>query len=244
MIINNFRVTILVVLALCLFAHSIGETGNASTQRSISTDNKQANSGNHYLIISQENASAHWTLNRPDQNDRTIVLSIPAAFTGHHGEIIGFYALQGKCFNNPSPGIGGIVNISDGNCKVNEISGGNIPEGLSKDILDCKSEAFQQFQVVKNNKPEKFKDNSHFQRRCIAIMNDGKTAVIESTESITLSQFAQDLVDIGVQQAAYTDMGLWDEGWYRDLNSSRPVVIGHDRRLTNKQSNWFYLQAK
>ena len=63
-------------------------------------------------------------------------------------------------------------------------------------------------------------------------------AIIESKQAITLKVFSDDLVLLGVQQLIYTDMGSWDEGWYKDPSSNKLVTIGQDLSQTSKQSNW------
>jgi hypothetical protein len=66
-------------------------------------------------------------------------------------------------------------------------------------------------------------------------------ALVESLSAITLSQFGIDLAALGAKQLAYTDMGPWDEGWYRNSKDNKVVTLGQDRSLTNKQSNWLVL---
>jgi hypothetical protein len=92
--------------------------------------------------------------------------------------------------------------------------------------------------MIESGKAAKFKDLKVFQRRGIAKFKNGKTAIIESNEAITLKVFADDLVELGVQDLLYTDMGSWDEGWYRDPATGKVVVIGKDRSQTKRQSNW------
>jgi hypothetical protein len=62
--------------------------------------------------------------------------------------------------------------------------------------------------------------------------------MIESKESITLKVFSEDLVILGVMQLIYTDMGSWDEGWYKNQKNNKIVIIGQDLSQTAKQSNW------
>jgi hypothetical protein len=60
--------------------------------------------------------------------------------------------------------------------------------------------------------------------------------VIESYEHITLTDYTKDLLELGVTDALYTDMGSWDEGWYRNGNDIE--TIGRIRSQTDKQCNW------
>jgi hypothetical protein len=77
-----------------------------------------------------------------------------------------------------------------------------------------------------------------FQRRGIAILNDNSIAIIESEQAITLEVFSKDLVLLNVKQLIYTDMGAWDEGWYRNPLHNVLIKIGKDLSQTDKQSNW------
>ena len=82
------------------------------------------------------------------------------------------------------------------------------------------------------------KDKKLFQRRGIAILNDNSIAIIESEQAITLEVFSKDLVLLNVKQLIYTDMGAWDEGWYRNPLHNALKKIGKDLSQTDKQSNW------
>jgi hypothetical protein len=105
-----------------------------------------------------------------------------------------------------------------------------------------KATLFQQFQIVVDGKPASFKDKKLYQMRALVQFKD-KTdrGVIESKEEISFQTFNRDLAGLGVVNALYTDMGAWDEGWYREPNNGRIVTIGNDRSATEKQSNWLYL---
>ena len=46
------------------------------------------------------------------------------------------------------------------------------------------------------------------------------------------------LVLLNVKQLIYTDMGAWDEGWYKNPINNTLVKIGKDLSQTDKQSNW------
>ena len=152
--------------------------------------------------------------------------------------------MAGRIFNegNPDTKIGGIVVLEAGKCKVIAAPAGKINDQLLGSIKARNAECFQQFQVVANGKGERFRDSSRFQRRGIGILKDGTAAVIESVEPITLTQFGEDVAGMGVEQLAYTDMGPWDEGWYRNPEGGSLVTLGQDRSLTHRQSNWLYFK--
>lgn len=82
------------------------------------------------------------------------------------------------------------------------------------------------------------KDQKLFQRRAVVIFVSGKIAMIESKTPITLQEFANDLIKLQVQNAIYTDMGSYDEGWVRSPEDKTVKSIGKNRSQTKYQSNW------
>jgi hypothetical protein len=135
--------------------------------------------------------------------------------------------------------IGGAIIFQKGQCRMMSTDKGQmLTKEFIQQIQQTKGSMFQQFLIVNAGKPASFKDKTKFQRRAIVRFNDGKLAVVESDKSIDFTTFNTDLVKLGVRQAIYTDMGAWDEGWYRNATTGKIVVIGNDRSLTWKQSNW------
>jgi hypothetical protein len=206
----------------------------------------QVRSGTAYKIIDQHGSYAQFTLSRPMQKDRNILLCIPAAFTLASGDIDGFYITHGKAINQDKTDrlLGGAVAIIGGVCMIFAAPRGVVNATMLDKLVAEKGDLFQQFQVIADGHAERFRDNSQFQRRGIAIFKDGKTAIVESEEAITLTQFASDLEELGARQAAYTDMGPWDEGWYRKTPGGKPITIGKDRSLTYRQSNWLVFRQR
>jgi hypothetical protein len=231
------------IIALFVAWASMSGPANAS-EESIKANRIKAKSGTHYLLIFQRDTRARWTTIRPKKEDKSIVLCIPAAFTLSYGGVDGFYACDGQLFNkdNPDKSIGGTVVVLNGKCNVVSSPAGKIDDNLIAAVKAQKGDLFQQFQVVADGKGEKFKDPTRFQRRGIAIFGDDSTAIIESNEAITLTQFGEDAASMGVQQLAYTDMGPWDEGWVRNPANGKLVKIGQNRSLTDRQSNWLYFR--
>ena len=91
---------------------------------------------------------------------------------------------------------------------------------------------------IEKGKGAKYKDEKLFQRRAIVKLKDNITAVIESYENISLSSFTSDMLELGVIDALYTDMGAWDEGWYRNPSDKKIITIGRMKTQTDKQCNW------
>jgi len=135
--------------------------------------------------------------------------------------------------------LGGVFYIENNSCKIFQSNNGKLfNDSLLAIVKSQKASFFQQIQCIEKGKAAKFKDKKLFQRRGIAILKDNSIAIIESTEAITLEVFSNDVVLLNVRQLIYTDMGAWDEGWYRNPVNNIPIKIGKDLSQTAKQSNW------
>jgi hypothetical protein len=211
----------------------------------LQSESKTTASGNHYTVLYKDSASVDFTLQRPDQKDPSIVLCIAGAFTDlNTGKVDGASSVDGKINSNKiNARLGGGILLDGKNCDI-------LPFKRKTDTLDasilkrldlCKCSFFQQIQVVVNSKAEHFIDTKLFQRRAIVIFKDKRIAIAESKEALTLASFSADLVELGAQDALYTDMGDWDEGWYKAADGT-VKVIGTSRAQTAKQSNWVYFK--
>lgn len=207
---------------------------------------KTGPSGVRYQLYFNNNCSAAFSNSRPNASDRRIFFCIPAAFTTSYDGIDGVFICDGKVGNpnGVNPRIGGAMIIQDGACRIFPTNGGKL---LTAEFVDQaaarKDSLFQQFQIVVNGHGEKFSDKTVCQRRGIATFVDGKLAVLESIDPVSLTDFGLDAARLGVKDLLYTDMGPWSEGWYRNTEG-KTIVIGQSRSLTHKQTNWFYLRSK
>lgn len=213
---------------------------------SLEIKSAKASSGVDYTMFYQGPLKASFELERPKQSDNSVMLCIPCAFTSYVGSIDGIYMSDGRLHHKHfvSNACGGAGVICNGSIEMISTNKGKVftPEFL-KDLSEKRASLFQQFLVVENGVPAHFKDKTLFQRRAIAKLKDGQTVMFESKTPLTLTQFGLDLKELGAKNAIYTDMGAYDEGWYRDTeNSVKP--IGNDRSLTGKQTNWFTFRLK
>ncbi|GEM_PF-764404 len=219
----------------------------SASAKGLSVVSMKGASGTPYHIYEKNDLRIGWELKRPDKQNTKIKLCIPAAFTTTTGTVVGIYAYKGKVNNESrvSKPIGGAIQITRGNFKIFPSSSGAI---FTKDFIasleKSGSSLFQQFQLVSNGQPAKFKDKKIFQMRAIAKFKDNREGVVESVDAIDFKQFNSDLAAMGVADAIYTDMGGWDEGWYKDPATSALVPIGNDRSKTNKQTNWVVFTTK
>lgn len=214
--------------------------------QTISIETKTGGSGTHYTFIKKNTCSIGFTDKRPDKNDATILACIPAAFTNlDNNKVDGIYAVNGKIENAKvvNTTLGGVFYIENHSCRIFQSHKGLLfKDSLLNIAKSNKASFFQQIQCIQNGTAASFKDKKIFQRRGIAILKDNSVAIIESKEAITLKAFSDDLVLLGVKQLIYTDMGSWDEGWYKDPTTHKLTVIGTDLSQTARQSNWVVLK--
>lgn len=215
---------------------------NGLFSQAISIEKKIGKSKTTYTFIKKGKCKIAFEDKLPSKTDLTILACIPAAFTNLDNYIVdGIYAVNGRIENKKAINktLGGVFYIENGKCKIFQSGKGKLfNDSLFALVKLNKASFFQQIQCIQNGKAASFKDQKLFQRRGIAILKDSSIAIIESYENITLKVFSEDLAALGVQQLIYTDMGAWDEGWYRDIKTGKTIVIGRDLSQTSKQSNW------
>jgi hypothetical protein len=208
-------------------------------------ETKKTASGNNYTIIYQGNLKIDVSLIRPDKTNKNILLCIPGAYTDLMSlKVDGLFIDNGKVYNRNkvNTSLGGAIKIINGACEIFPTNKGKLlNDSLVNLLIDKKGSLFQQIQMVEKGKPAKYKDVKEFQRRAIVKLKGNKTAVIESYEHITLTAFTRDLLELGAYDALYTDMGSWDEGWYKQNNEV--ITIGRIRSQTDKQCNWVVLKV-
>lgn len=235
-------ILLLIVIAFVMSSSSV----TASSVRPIITiEEKTGSSGTKYTVYSKGNYSVDFAVSRPDANDSKIVFCIPAAFTTTDYRVDGVYICKGKMgnANEVNNRIGGAFQISAGQGKIFPTKGGKLlTPAFLQQVVAQKGSLFQQFQVVLDGKGEKFTDNCRAQRRGIAVFGDGKMAVLESHDSITLTTLGTDAAAMGVQNLIYCDMGPWSEGWYR-ATDGKSIIIGQDRSMTFRQTNWVVFRS-
>jgi hypothetical protein len=206
------------------------------------TESKTGPSGNTYIFIYKKDHKADFVLARPGKEDTSVLLCIPAAFTQLTDySVDGIYISHGKAGNTKkiNRSLGGALEIVNGEVSIFPTDkGSRITDSLVDAVVMKKGALFQQIQMIVNGVPASFKDQKLFQRRGIVLLKDGRVLVAESRKAITLKTFADDLAALGASDLLYTDMGAWDEGWYRDSNG-KTISMGYDHSQTDRQSNWF-----
>ncbi len=214
----------------------------------LEVEHKKASSGYNYTLFFKNNFVMDVSLTRPSKNDNNILLCIPGAYTDLQTlKVDGLYIDKGKVYNKDkiNHSLGGAIKIIQGDCEIFPSGKGKLlTDSLIDHIVNKKGSLFQQIQMIEKGKGATYKDTKLFQRRAIVKLKGNKTAIIESFEHITLAAFTKDLLELGVIDALYTDMGSWDEGWYRDPISGKVTTIGRIRTETEKQCNWVVFKVK
>lgn len=216
----------------------------ARSKHSASLTPKQvtASGGNKYTLYPAKSFSADFVLKRPSKSDSEIVFCAPAAFTTPDKQVDGIAVSHSKRAGKRTDAIGGAVAIIAGDLTVFDTAhGSNLKEPLLSALQKEDGCLFQQFQLVRDGAAETFKDKALFNRRSILVSKNGDFDIVESCQPITMNQLALDLISLGAQNAAYMDMGAWDEGWYRQGGAIK--TIGQDKSATASQCNWLVLKV-
>src|ERR1043165_3042189 len=175
------------------------------------------------------------------------MLCIAGAFTLLDSyKVDGLYIDNGKVHNRGSVNhsLGGGIKMVDGECEIFPTQKGKLlDEAFITAAEKQKASFFQQIQMIEKGTGATYKDKKLFQRRAIVKMKGNRTAVIESREHITLASFTKDLLEFGAVDAIYTDMGAWDEGWWRS-DDGKTNTIGRMKTQTDKQCNWVVFKIK
>jgi hypothetical protein len=232
------------ISALAITAILLYESFSAPAVTSpLTVETKKGASGlSSYTIIYKNAAKIDFEITRPDKKDTNILLCIAGAFTGlDKYDIDGLYICKGKTGNKDKVNktLGGAIAIIEGECTIFPTTKGKLlTTTFTTTIEEQKGSLFQQIQMIENGSVASFKDTLLFLRRGIVVFTNGKTAVVESKTPITLKTFASDVAAFEAKDLLYTDMGAWDEGWYRSPINGSIAPLGYDHSQTARQSNW------
>lgn len=180
---------------------------------------------------------------RPDYNKRTF-LCVPAAFTSLKQAVDGCFMKEGRLINETiNNDINGFMMFNEQECDIDSIK--YLTANRLKIAKEGNYNIFQQFLLVKKSKLvkcEKFQNRENM-RRAIVKYSEGDIFIVESHRPMTILEFQEALVEIGVEDALYLDMGTFSEGWYKS-NDHEKIKIGELFSSTNKQTNWLTFERK
>jgi len=178
------------------------------------------------------------TVVRPSYNDQTY-LCIPAAYTTKSHKVDGLCYIQGSKIETLNPELLGVCVI--GNDKIEIVKSENITPEFLDWIKTARASMFQQTLLLKDstiidcNFPIAIRERRHLRRALVQFENS--FCIAESEKQLTIEEFQQILLEIGVVDAINLDMGTWSEGWYKNSCCSK-VTIGETMNNTNKQTSW------
>jgi hypothetical protein len=245
------RLTIISVLLLIAFAvpYIFNAIKNVkSVGNELKVEIKKSKKGNNYTVFYKNDFNLETTLTRPDKSDKSILLCIPAAYTDLQTYLVdGLFIENGKVYNKNKINhtLDGAIKIIDDKCEIFSTNNGKtLNDSLINPVILRKGSLLQQTLLIWKGTAAKFNDEKLFQRRAIVKLKSNKIAVIESFEKITLSDFTNGLLELDVTDAINTDMGAWDEGWYRNPKNNEVLTIGKMNTQTDRQSNWVVFRSK
>lgn len=229
----------------------------SAQQVGLTPEKHTAPGGAVYTVYPQGDYALGFVTTRPSTSDSNIVFSCAAAFTTTTDRVVGIYVSDGTVGNrnNISKGIGGAAIIENGKARLMATTKVATKKGatnkaalLTPDLISrvetSKGSLFQQFLLIANGKPTTFKDKGKSRRRALVEFNNGKWGVVESNRPITINSLNEELASLGAKAALYLDMGGWDEGWYRDATTGKPITIGYERTDTKRQTNWLVYRKR
>lgn len=242
-----FLVLVIAFAAIIISPRFLLGDNETAAGKGITVEKKTSKDGHHYTIFYKKMCSISFETERPSKDDKSIQLCIAGAFTDLETySIDGACVCKGKrCNEKVNHTLGGAFKIDKDQYTIFPTDKGKLLTDSLLDTLAARGGSlFQQIQIVTGGKAATFKDQKVFQRRCLVQMKDKSWAVAESQEAITLADFTNDITEFGAYNALYTDMGSWDEGWYRDPGTEKRETIGQIRTETSKQSNWIIFVSK
>ncbi len=177
---------------------------------------------------------------RPTPDDKNIIMCFAGSFTGElldefkHSNIAGNHVSGGIFYKGyPCKRNNGAFVHYNGEFKF-----------LHKDYdSELKAAAasggmgFAQEMMIHNGKevPHTRKATSTNQFRALCSLN-GRLCIIESKATIAFGDFIKHMLEIGVTEALYTDMGTpWNHSWYRDMKGSTHYI---HKDYTTYATNW------
>lgn len=166
----------------------------------------------------------------PDTANQQIVLCVAAAFTGKcldtfaHSNILGMHIFDGVRYDGYEETPEHYAFFAAWG-KEKGIFEGATPE-LLQEVQRAGGMGFTQYWVIKQGKsyvPERQKIKQEYYR-CIAQKNS-RTYIIESRGIVAYNTFLEQLLNFGVENALYLDMGHgWNHSFYRDAEGELHIL--------------------
>jgi hypothetical protein len=192
------------------------------------------------FVYTPNKLNFHLTNKKPPYIDN-IYFSTAAALTlDYNGNICGLFIVDG---NEVSPDnekyTGGCIITNE---SIEIINNNVFDLDYKNSVIKNKGSYFENALLIDKCNPIEWNlpnGDQPRQRRAIIEIND-KFSICESNNAIDIKTFQKALIKIGVENAIYTDMGGWSDGWYKSIDGKQ-VKIGEVSEFTKFQTNWLYL---
>lgn len=186
------------------------------------------------LYIPHNTASPVLTVGAPNKETREAVMAFQAAdIRADNREILGSFVLEGKMIARGTPKVGYCA-IIDGKVTVGVAES----TSLFEEAIEKDGYFFRQFSLVKNGVLEENAQVKNKTMRKALCDRNGQIFVAVSETDESMHDFAQALVDLGVDNAIYLVGSHSAFGWYRDEAGER-IYFGVDlHRQSYKNENY------
>lgn len=232
----KFICIIIRFLLTLFFLVEIAEAYSQSNHYYISLNKYQTKLGLNITRYKSTKQKIYFINHRPSISSN-LQLMAPAAFTSNSFQIDGFAVCFGNIIqSNLNNSLNGFCYIKNGKPQIIKLE--NLTAKFKEDIIKSKSSIFQQNLLIQNKAAVSFPlfENKKDYWRALALFID-HFELIENYSVCTIKAFQLGLLDIGVIDAIYLDMGSLSEGGYLNSNNQK-VRIGHEFGNTIHQTNW------
>jgi len=174
------------------------------------------------------------TVGAPDKETREAIMAFQAAdIRADNREILGSFVLEGKMIARGTPKAGYCA-IIDGKVTVGVAES----TSLFEEAIEKDGYFFRQFSLVKNGVLEENAQVKNKTMRKALCDRNGQIFVAVSETDESMHDFAQALVDLGVDNAIYLVGSHSAFGWYRD-EAGEQIYFGVDlHRQSYKNENY------
>lgn len=186
------------------------------------------------LYIPHNTATPVLTVGAPDKETREAIMAFQAAdIRADNREILGSFVLEGKMIARGTPKAGYCA-IIDGKVTVGVAES----TSLFEEAIEKDGYFFRQFSLVKNGVLEENAQVKNKTMRKALCDRNGQIFVAVSETDESMHDFAQALVDLGVDNAIYLVGSHSAFGWYRD-EAGEQIYFGVDlHRQSYKNENY------
>ena len=208
---------------------------------SVQTVTRQTAGGARYSLFYPGSLAVRAVTSRPVPESPPCLLSVAAAYTDlQTNHPLDLLVCNGQVLQRQVKVgyLNGVLTSLGDTLTITRLAAGELPSSTEIErARNQRGTLLLQELLVFQGQNQKSDGGSLFQRRALVEFANRRFAVVEShSDSVTMKQFGDDLVELGAKNALYLDMGGWDEGWYKA--GGKTITLGHRRTHTTQQSNW------